>query len=274
MNLKGKVALITGGGTGIGTAIAERFVADGAKVCITGRRKEMLDKVAKSLPPGTVVICPGDVSKEEDVKRMVEKTVEFGGRLNVLVNNAAISHPAPLVQLGLKAWQEVIEVNLTGPFLLMKAAIPHMLKEGGGSIINIASLGGTRCLPSMPAYCSSKAGLIMLTQQAALDYGRHNIRCNAVCPGGVKTDMRKRGFGQFGRMLGIEHEAFVEQIAAEIPLRRFADSREIGGLCSYLASDDSSFVTGAVITIDGGTGIADVVGASITAAPRRGGLVD
>ena len=274
MNLKGKVALITGGGTGIGTAIAERFVADGAKVCITGRRKEMLDKVAQSLPSGSVVICQGDVSKEEDVKRMVDTTVKFGGKINVLVNNAGTNHPAPIVELAPEKWQAVIGVNLTGPFLLMKAVIPHMLKEGGGSIINISSLGGMRCLPSYPAYCSSKAGLIMLTQQAALDYGRHNIRCNAVCPGGVKTEMSKKDFGQFGKMLGIEPETFINQIALEIPMRRFADSPEIGGLCSYLASDDSSFMTGAVITLDGGTAVIDAVGAAITAALRRGGIVD
>jgi len=274
MNLKGKVALITGGGTGIGTAIAERFVSDGAKICITGRRKELLEKVAKSLPSGTVVICPGDVSKEEDVKRMVDTTVKFGGKLDVLVNNAGTNHPAPIVELDLKMWQEVIGVNLTGPFLLIKAAIPHMLKGGGGSIINIASLGGMRCLPSYPAYCSSKAGLIMLSQQVALDYGRHNIRCNAVCPGGVKTEMTRKDFGQFGKMLNIEPDTFLNQIASEIPLHRFADSSEMGGLCSYLASDDSSFMTGAVITIDGGTAIVDVVGASITAALRRGGIVD
>jgi meso-butanediol dehydrogenase/(S,S)-butanediol dehydrogenase/diacetyl reductase len=274
MNLKGKVALVTGGGSGIGTAIAERFVADGAKVCITGRRKEMLEKVAKSLPSGTVVICPGDVSKEEDVKRMVDTTVKFGGKLDVLVNNAAINHPVPIVELDLKMWQEVMGVNLTGPFLLIKATIPHMLKGGGGSIINIASLGGMRCLPSHPVYCSSKAGLIMLTQQVALDYGRRNIRCNAVCPGGVKTEMTRKDFGQFGKMLNIEPDTFLNQIASEIPLHRFAESPEIGGLCSYLASDDSSFMTGAVITIDGGTAIVDVVGASITAALRRGGIVD
>ncbi|MBA7614934.1 Dihydroanticapsin 7-dehydrogenase [subsurface metagenome] len=274
MNLKGKVALVTGGGSGIGAAIAERFVADGAKVCITGRRKEMLEKVAQSLPSESVAICSGDVSKEEDVKRMVETTVKLGGKLNVLVNNAAINQPAPIAELDPKMWQEVIGVNLTGPYLLMKAVIPFMIKEGGGAIINIASLGGMRCLPSMPAYCSSKAALIMLTQQAALDYGRHNIRCNAVCPGGVKTDMAKKDFGQFGKMLGIEPETFITQIASEIPLHRFADSPEIGGLCSYLASDDSSFMTGAVITIDGGTAVVDVVGASITAAMRRGGLVD
>lgn len=273
MNLKGKVALVTGGGSGIGTAIAERFVADGAKVCITGRRKEMLEKVAKSLPSGSVVICQGDVSKEEDVKRMVETVVKFGSKLDVLVNNAAINRPAPIVELDPKVWQEVIGVNLTGPYLLMKAVIPHMLKEGGGSIINISSLGGMRCLPGMPAYCSSKAGLIMLTQQAALDYGRHNIRCNAVCPGGVKTEMTKKDFGQFGEMLGIEPDTFINQIALEIPMRRFAASPEIGGLCSYLASDDSSFMTGAVIPIDGGTAVIDAVGAGITAALRRGGIV-
>jgi NAD(P)-dependent dehydrogenase (short-subunit alcohol dehydrogenase family) len=274
MNLKGKVALITGGGTGIGTAIAERFVSDGAKICITGRRKELLEKVAKSLPAGSVVVCQGDVSKEEDVKRMVETTVKFGGKINVLVNNAGTNHPAPIVDLDPKMWQEVINVNLTGPFLLMKAVIPHMLKEGGGSIINISSLGGMRCLPAMPAYCSSKAGLIMLTQQAALEYGRNNIRCNAVCPGGVKTEMTRKDFGQFGKMLGIEPDTFIDQIAVEIPMHRFADSSEMGGLCSYLASDDSLFMTGAVITMDGGTAVVDAVGAGITAALRRGGLVD
>jgi meso-butanediol dehydrogenase/(S,S)-butanediol dehydrogenase/diacetyl reductase len=274
VNIKGKVALVTGGGSGIGAAIAERFVADGAKVCITGRRKEMLEKVAKSLPSGAVTICSGDVSKEEDAERMVETAVKFGGKLDVLVNNAGINQPAPVAELDLEVWQKVIGINLTGPYLLMKAAIPHMLQGGGGSIINIASLGGKRCLPGMPAYCSSKAGLIMLSQQVALDYGRHNIRCNAVCPGGVTTEMTKKNFGQFGEMLGIAPEIFLQQIASETPLRRFAEPHEIGGLCSYLASDDSSFVNGAVIPIDGGASAVDVVGASITAALRRGGLAD
>jgi NAD(P)-dependent dehydrogenase (short-subunit alcohol dehydrogenase family) len=274
MNIKGKVALVTGGGSGIGAAIAERFVADGAKVCITGRRKEMLEKVAKSLPAGTVTICSGDVSKEEDVARMVETTVKFGGKLDVLVNNAGTNHPAPIDKLDLKAWQEVIDINLTGPYLLMKAAIPHMLKNGGGSIINISSVGGMRCLPGMPAYNTSKAGLIMLTQQVALDYGRHNIRCNAVCPGGVKTEMTKQDFGQFGTMLGIDPNTFIDQIAMSTPIPRFAQPPEIGGLCSYLASDDSSFVTGAAILIDGGTAVVDVNGASIMAALRRAGIAD
>ena len=274
MKLDNKVALITGGGSGIGAAIAERFVADGAKVCITGRRKEMLEKVARSLPSEKITVCAGDVSRAEDITKMIDATVKFGGKLDVLVNNAAITNPSPVADLDSKMWEDVIRVNLTGPLMLMKASIPHMLKVGKGSIINIASIGGMRCLPGMPAYCTSKAGLIMLTQQTALDYGRANIRCNAVCPGGVKTEMTKKDFGQFGKMLNIEPDKFIDQIALDTPLKRFAASSEIGGLCSYLASDDSSFMTGSVITIDGGAAYVDVVGASIMGALRRGGIAD
>jgi meso-butanediol dehydrogenase / (S,S)-butanediol dehydrogenase / diacetyl reductase len=274
MQIKGKVALITGGGTGIGTAIAERFVAEGAKVCISGRRKELLEKVAQSLPSGTVQICQGDVSKEEDVDRMIETTIKFGGKLDVLVNNAAINSPAPVGDLESAVWRDIIEVNLTGPFLLIKASIPHMLKANGGSIINIASLGGMRCLPGFPAYCTSKAGLIMLTKQVALDYGSQKIRCNVICPGGVITDMTAKDFGQFGKMLNMDNDTFFPLISSETPLRRFAKASEIAGLCTYLASDDASFMTGASIPIDGGANVVDVVGASIVGALRRASLMD
>ena len=273
MRLKGKVAIITGGGTGIGAAIAERFVSEGAKVCITGRRQEMLDKVAQSFPSGAVTTCSGDTSRDEDVERMVASTVAFGGKLDILVNNAGISAQGPVGELSREVWQKVFDVNVTGPFLLMKTSIPHMLKAGGGSIINIASVGGLRCLPGMPAYCSSKAGLIMLTQQAALDYGPQNIRCNVVCPGGVKTDMVEKEFGQFGKMLGMETDDYFGLISAELPLKRFGRPDEISGLCTFLASDDSSFMTGAVLVIDGGTAVVDVVGASIMSSLKRGGLM-
>lgn len=272
MKLKGKVALITGGGTGIGAAIAERFIEEGALVCISGRRQEMLDEVAKQLPSGKITTCTGDVSEEKDTERMVSATIEFGGHIDVLVNNAAINNHGPLADLDSGDWRQVLDVNLTGPFLLMKASIPHMIKNGGGSIINIASVGGTRCLPGFPAYCTSKAGLIMLTQQAALDYGQHNIRCNAVCPGGVKTDLAASEFGQFGKMLGMEVDEYLNLIAEEMPLRRFAQPKEIGGICTYLASDDSSFTTGASIVVDAGTAVVDVVGASIMGSLRRGGI--
>src|SRR4030042_4765814 len=142
MKLQGKVALITGGGTGIGAAIAKGFVEEGAKVCIAGRRQQMLDGVARSLPSGSITTCSGDVSKDNEVARMVNTTVSFGGKLDVLVNNAGISLQGPVADLSRELWQQVLDVNLTGPFLLMKASIPQMMKAGGGSIINIASLGG------------------------------------------------------------------------------------------------------------------------------------
>ncbi len=273
MKLEGKVALLTGGGTGIGAAITKRFIEEGARVCITGRRKEMLDEVAKEHPEGSIATCPGDVSKDEDAADMVKKTVEFGGKLDILVNNAAISAQAPVGDMDPKSWRQVLEVNLTGPFLLMQQAIPHMIRAGGGSIINIASVGGLRCLPGMPSYCASKAGLIMLTRQAALDYGKHNIRCNAVCPGGIQTAMTEKEFGQLGKMLGMENEAFFSMISKDLPLQRFGEPHEIGGICTFLAGDDSSFMTGSSLVIDAGTSVVDVLGASMMGALRRGGVL-
>lgn len=263
MDLRGKVALITGGGTGIGTAIAERFVADGAKVCITGRRRELLDKVARSLPAGSVVVCAGDVSKFEDARRMVESTVEFGGKIDVLVNNAAIDPGGSIVDIDPEVWKQVIDINLTGPFFTMKAAIPRMIETGGGSIINIASLAGTRCLPGMPAYCSSKAGLIMLTQQAAVDYGPRNIRSNVVCPGGVRTPMVEQSLGGLKEALKTDLEGVFAFVTQNTPLRRFADPPEMAGICSFLASEDSSYLTGAVLMVDGGVAPVDAAGATL-----------
>jgi NAD(P)-dependent dehydrogenase (short-subunit alcohol dehydrogenase family) len=268
LKLEGKVALITGGGTGIGAAIAERFVAEGAKICVAGRRREILEKAAQSLPSGTVTICPGDTSKDEDAARMVEATVAFGGKLDVLVNNAAISGSGAVADADRATWRKMLDINLTGPFLLMQEAIPHMMKNGGGSIINIASLAGLRCLPEYPAYCTSKAGLIMLTQQAALDYGPHKIRCNAVCPGAVRTSMMEDEFGKFGKMVGLDMESYFALISQALPLRRFAQPDEIGGVCVFLASDDSSFMTGAALVVDAGTAVVDALGAAISASLR------
>jgi meso-butanediol dehydrogenase / (S,S)-butanediol dehydrogenase / diacetyl reductase len=269
MKLEGKVALITGGGAGIGAAITERFVAEGAKVCISGRRREMLEKTAGSLPVGTVVTCVGDTSRDEDVARMVAKTVEFGGKLDILVNNAAISANGSVAEADRSVWRKVLDVNLTGPFMLMQESIPHMIRAGGGSIINIASVGGTRCLPGMPAYCTSKAGLIMLSQQAALDFGPQKIRVNAVCPGAIKTDMVEKEFGAIGQMIGMESAGFFDMVSKALPLQRFGEPAEIGGICVFLASDDSSFMTGAALVIDAGTAVVDVLGATMMGAVRQ-----
>lgn len=273
MKLNGKVALITGAGTGIGAAIAERFVADGARICITGRRQEMLDEVAQSLPDGTVVTSAGDVTKPEDAKRMVETTLEFAGKLDVLVNNAAIDPGGTtVVEIEPELWHSVLETNLTGPMYLMKVSIPHMIEAGGGSIINIASLGGLRCLPGMPAYCASKAGLIMLTKQVALDFGPAKIRCNAVCPGGTRTKMLEKSLSPLGEALETDLEGVFRRISSMVPLRRTAHPSEITGICSYLASDDSTFMTGSVLLLDGGAAIVDVAGAALTNAGVKWGV--
>jgi NAD(P)-dependent dehydrogenase (short-subunit alcohol dehydrogenase family) len=270
MKLKGKVALITGGGTGIGAAIAERFVADGARVCITGRRQEPLDRVAQALPAGAVTTCAGDVSKHEDVKRMVEAAVSFGGRLDVLVNNAGMDQvPANVVDIDPDVWQKIIDVNLTGPFLLMKESIPYMVKAGGGSVINVSSLAGIRSIPNMPAYSASKGGLVTLTQQAALDYGPHRVRCNVICPGGVRTEMIEGAMSHFTGKLGTDVEGVFAYFTKDVPLRRVAAPDEIAGICSYLASDDSAFVTGTVLPVDGGAAIVDVSGAAISSIVAR-----
>ncbi len=273
MKLEGKVALITGGGTGIGAAIAERFIKEGAKVVIVGRRKEVLEETAKKISSERLAFWPGDVSKQEDIKEMVKMTLSFGGKIDILINNAGVSGEGAVADLDLEEWKRIFDINLTGPFLLMKETIPHMIKSGGGSIINIASIGGIVCLPNMPAYCSSKAALIMLTKQAALDYGRFGIRCNVICPGGVKTSMVEHEFGKFAKLLGMDYNSFFDLISKEIPLKRFAIPEEIGGICAFLASDDASYITGSVIVVDGGTTVVDVVGASITGALRRAGII-
>jgi len=261
--LEGKRALITGGGTGIGAAIARRFVSEGAKVCIAGRRRQVLENLAASLPAGTVTIAAGDVAKEDDVERMVRATLEFAGGLDVLVNNAGTNAIMPVTEMGLEVWQRVLAVNLTGPFMLMKAAIPHMIKNGSGSIINVASLGGIRCLPGMPAYTASKAGLIRLTQQVALDYGPKGIRCNVVCPGAVRTDFNEGDLEAAGKKIGKSVDEVFVAWAADVPLRRVADPSELAGICSFLASDDASFITGSAMVADGGSYVVDVSGVTL-----------
>jgi meso-butanediol dehydrogenase/(S,S)-butanediol dehydrogenase/diacetyl reductase len=272
MKLVGKVALITGGGTGIGFAIAQRFIAEGSRVVITGRRQEVLDKAVQQFPAGTAAACCGDVSQEEDAKRMAATAFAFGDRLDILVNNAGINTRGSITDLATKDWRNVLEINLTGPFLLMKESIPHMIEGGGGSIINISSLGGVRCMPAMSAYSTSKAALIMLTQQAALDYGPNNVRCNVVCPGGVKTDMMEGAIDRFAGILGTDRESVSALVSSDVPLQRLAEPSEISGICLYLASDDGSFTTGSVFLIDGGAAIVDVGRVAVGRALRDAGM--
>lgn len=260
MRLEGKTALVTGGGSGIGEAITERLVEEGARVCIAGRRANMLEQVACSLPQGAVLACAGDVSNDEDVARIVAQTVEFGGGLDILVNNAATNFFVSVADLEHAEWRRVMEVNLSGTFMFMGQAIPHLIERGGGSIINISSVAGLRAMPRSPAYAASKAGMIGLTQQAALDYGADKIRCNVICPGPVLTSLMEEGLGKQSQALGYEPEAYYQMVTDPVPLKRFGTPAEIAGVCAFLASDDSSFMTGAVLVVDGGISTVDTLG--------------
>lgn len=263
MQLEGKVALITGGGTGIGRAVAERFVAEGAKVCITGRRREKLEEVAASLPSGSVSIFSGDVSEEENAQRMVDTALRFNGRLDILVNNAAIEINQEVVEMAPADWRKMLEVNLTGPFLMMKAAIPKMIEAGGGSIINVSSLAGVRAVPGSPAYCTTKAGVIHLTRQVALDYGKDNIRCNVVCPGPVRTTMLESNFKPLAEFLQTDMDGVFEKMSAHVPLHRTARPGDVAGVFVFLASEDSNFMTGATVLVDGGIHFVDAFAAAV-----------
>ena len=257
MRLQGKVALITGGGTGIGAAVAKRFVEEGAKVCITGRRREKLEEVAKSLPAGAVTIAPGDCCADGDPQRMVEIALGINGRLDILVNNAAIEHNKNVVDLDVAVWRQTLENNLTGPFLMMKAAIPYMIKGGGGSIINVSSLAGVRAVPGGPGYCATKAGLIHLTKQVALDYGKNNIRCNVICPGPARTALLEMNVHPLTDVLHTDLDGVFEKMGEFVPLRRIASPADMTGLFVFLAGPDSNFMTGTTLMNDGGIHVID-----------------
>lgn len=269
--LKGKVALITGGGTGLGADFAKRFVAEGAKVVITGRRREPLEKVAAGLPKDSVLIFQGDVSDQKQAQEMVDATISFGGKIDVLVNNAGIDPAGTVVDIPVEQWQKIIDINLTGPFLLMKAAIPNMIKNGGGSIINIASLAAVRCIPAMPAYSAAKSGLIGLSQATALDYGREKIRVNVVCPGPIQTEMLEHSMAGLAETLNTDINGALYTLTKFIPLRRPATPDEVSGAVVFLASDESAFITGTVIMVDGGACIVDPCGAAVSSAGMNWG---
>ena len=262
--LKGKVALITGGGSGIGAAIARRFVAEGAKIVITGRRKESLAETVAALPEGTVFPFPSDVKNPDDAKAMIEATVKFGGKIDILVNNAGIDPSGTVTDVSIELWKSVIETNLYGPFYTMKFAIPYMIDAGGGSIVNIASLAGLRRIPAMPAYSSSKSGLIGLSQAVALDYGQHNIRCNVVCPGATATAMLEASMAGLAKSLGTDTAGALDYMTRFNPLAHPATTDQITGAVVFFAGEDSIKVTGTVLPVDCGACVVDPNGAALS----------
>ena len=263
-HLNGKVALITGGGSGIGAAIAKRFVAEGAKIVITGRRIDALSETVSSLPKDSVLPFAGDVRNPNDAKAMVEATVKFGGKIDILVNNAGIDPPGTVVDLPIEQWTAVIETNLFGPFYTMKYAIPYMIDAGGGAIVNIGSLAGLMRIPAMPAYCASKSGLIGLSQTVALDYGKYNIRCNVVAPGATRTAMLENSMQGLADSLGTDVTGALDYMTRFNPLAHPATPDQITGAVVFYASEDSAKITGTVLPVDCGSTVVDPNGAALS----------
>ncbi|GBC74856.1 Dihydroanticapsin 7-dehydrogenase [archaeon HR06] len=249
LKLEGKVAIITGGTSGIGLSVCELFCKEGATSIIVGRREEGRNIESSLRKKGyNVNFIKCDISNEAEVKAMVQKVIKEYKKIDLLVNSAGIVKVNDTHNFLLKDWDEVFRINLTGAFLCCREVIPYMLKEGKGSIINVSSASGIRGVPKLAAYCASKAGLIMLTKVLALEYGPYGIRTNCVCPGPVDTPMLK----ELGQYSGIEEREAKENVKKNVPLQRIANPMEIAKVILFLASDESSYVNGSIIAVDGG----------------------
>jgi NAD(P)-dependent dehydrogenase (short-subunit alcohol dehydrogenase family) len=248
VRLAGKVAIVTGSGSGIGRATAQLFSKEGAKVTVLDRDRAAGEETVEMIraADGDAAFLLADVSKARDVQKAVDSTVERYGKLNVLVNNAAVQVLAKLVDTSEEAWDQVHDVNLKGVFLGCKFAIPAMLHAGGGSIVNMASVLGFVGDPDLAAYCAAKGGVIALTRVAALTYGPQGIRVNCICPGDVDTPLVKAYFDKDSDPARLR-----EEVNSKYALRRIASPMEIANSALFLASDESSFVTGSTMVVDG-----------------------
>jgi meso-butanediol dehydrogenase / (S,S)-butanediol dehydrogenase / diacetyl reductase len=254
-DLKGKVVLVTGGGTGIGGAVARRFVNRGAQVVIVGRRVDVVEQLAREI--GALALqC--DVGVAESVERTIARLVERCGGLDIVVNNAATVQIGNVEQLDDAAWSSVVEINVNGPMRVARAAIPHLRTRGGGSIVNVSSIGGLFAAKNSAAYGTTKAALLGLTRSLARDYGREGIRVNTLCPGWVDTPMVEPALRMIAGARGISIDAARLVLVEHNPIKRMADPDEIARCVEFLATDAASFVTGAVLIADGGQSIVDL----------------
>jgi len=253
MRLKDKIALITGGTSGIGEATALLFAKEGAKVAITGRNQERGAAVAEQIRKanGEAVFVRTDVSVTADCERAVNQTLRHFGRLDILFNNAGVFYAQTALECSEQQWDEQINVNLKGTFLMSKFALPTMIEQRSGVIINNSSGWGIVGGDAAIAYCASKGGVVLLTKAMAIDHGRQGIRVNCICPGDVDTPM----LPEDARMRGQKWEDYLAGCSNR-PLGRIGTSDEIAKAALFLASNDSSFMTGATLVVDGG-GTAD-----------------
>lgn len=250
----GKVALVTGGGSGIGAAIARRLAADGYRVAVTGRRPAPLEAIAVELDG---LAIPADTGDAGDCERAVARVVAELGGLDALVCNAGIGGEGSLRTLAPSTWDEVLRVNLTGAFLIARAAIDELAKRRG-AIVTVSSAAGLRASPESLAYAASKAGLVMLTQCIALDHGPEGVRANCLCPGWVRTPMADEEMDALGERCGLDREGAYATSTMDVPLRRPATPEEIAATAAWLLSAEASYVNGAVLPVDGGHTQVDV----------------
>jgi NAD(P)-dependent dehydrogenase (short-subunit alcohol dehydrogenase family) len=247
--LHDKAALITGGGSGIGRASAILFAREGARVMVAGFQEETLRETVDTIATegNAAAYVVGDVRSAIDAERIVAATIERWGRIDVLFNNAGIEFVGEIHETPEERWDQVLDTNLKGIYLVSKAAIPHLIRQGGGAIVNTASQLGLVAAPSFAAYSASKGGAVNLTRAMALDLAKYNIRVNALCPGAVETPLLLRQFaGRSGP------QGTLEDLANLHALKRLAQPIEIAYPALFLASDESSFMTGSTLVVDGG----------------------
>jgi NAD(P)-dependent dehydrogenase (short-subunit alcohol dehydrogenase family) len=253
-SLKGRVALVTGASRGIGQAIAVRLAQAGAKTVVSSRKLENVQVVADEIAAsgGEALAIKAHVGQTEDTAGLVARIIEEFGRIDIAVNNAATNpHFGPLLTADEGQWDKILDTNAKGCFRVCKAVAPYMEKQGGGKIINLASVAGLRPSPGMGVYGISKAAIIMLTQVLALELGPANIQVNAIAPGVIKT--------RFSQLLW-QTPQISESILAHLPLGRFGEVGDVAGLALFLASPAADYVTGSVFVVDGGMNVATAMG--------------
>jgi 3-hydroxybutyrate dehydrogenase len=257
MKLRDRIALITGGGRGIGRAIALEFAREGATVVVAARSLDQLQSVAREIEDHfqtktLAVVC--DVSDPASVENMFKNAQDFFGRApDVLVNNAGIAESAPLVKTTNELWRRHLEINLNGTFYCTRAALPAMTERGWGRIINIASIAGKTGWPYVAAYSASKHGVLGLTRSAALEVAAKGITVNAICPGYVDTDMTTRGIENITKKTKLSADEAMESLKKMSPQNRIVTPEEVAALALLLASEDGRGINGQAINVDGGT---------------------
>ena len=251
--LAGKVAIITGAGSGIGRASAQLFAAEGARVMCADLNGAGVRETAEGIGAAAIA-CTVDVAHAPDIERMVQETLAAFGKLDVLYANAGIAEATNAIDMTLEQWNRMIAVNLTSVWLSAKYTLPHLIAAGGGSIINQSSTAGLIGIPDIPHYSAAKTGVVGLTRQIAAQYGPQQVRCNAICPSSIPTPLMA-GVWQTRARNANDGSTFESQqavVAAKHPLRRLGVLADCANLALFLASDESSWITGVAVPLDGG----------------------